>query len=113
MKYKEEEKILVEYLKEKLKSRGVLIFPRDWHLRNLAVARTMLEGNNSPSIQEWQKCIDWAFGHEYWGDKVDHLARVFSLWPRYVMQHKKRKAKTKEEQENKQKKEIIKKLYLS
>ena len=113
MKYKEEEKVLADYLKEKLKARGVLKFPPDWHLRNLSVARTMLAGPDAPSVDQWKICIDWAMEHEFWNDKVDHLARVFNLWPQYVLQHKRINAKTKEEQENKHKKEIIKKLYLS
>ncbi len=113
MEYKEEEKILVAYLKGKLRARGVLKFPPDWHLRNLSVARTMLAGPDAPSAVQWKLCIDWALEHEFWNDKVDHLARVFNLWPQYVLQHKKHETKIKEEQENKQKKEIIKKLYLS
>jgi hypothetical protein len=111
MKYREEEKTLVEYLKEKLKTRGILKFPRDWHLRNLAVARTMLEGDNAPSTQEWQKCINWAFAHKFWGDKVDHLARVFALWPQYVLQTRKGNRETDQSQERKR--ELIQKLYLS
>ncbi|MEW6423154.1 MAG: hypothetical protein AB1523_00160 [Bacillota bacterium] len=102
-----EEKALVEYLKAKLESRGVLKLPRDWHLRNLSVARTMLDGENAPSVEEWKACIDWAFAHEFWGDKVDHLARVANLWPKYVLQ--KRGGK----QGRARKKELIKQLYLS
>jgi hypothetical protein len=114
MEYKEEEKILVAYLKEKLKARGILKFPRDWHLKNLSVARTMLDGENAPSVEEWKACIDWAFAHKYWGDKTDHLARVINLWPSYVLQNKKPKGDdARIDQEQERRKELIKKLYMS
>lgn len=107
--YTEEEKALVEYLKAKLEARGVLKLPRDWHLRNLSVARTMLDGENAPSVEEWKACIDWAFAHDFWGDKVDHLARVMNLWPRYVLQKK----KTGGSEKRQRKKDLIRNLYMS
>ncbi len=106
--YTEEEKALVEYLRKKLESRGVLKLPRDWHLRNLSVARTMLDGENAPSVEEWKACIDWAFWHKFWGDKVDHLARVANLWPKYVLQRQKCFGEGLE-----RKKELIRRLYMS
>lgn len=83
--YSDEEKSLVEYLKEKLIKSGVTKFPQDWHLRQLSTARRMLAGDGAPSVNEWKECIDWAFKNDYWKDKVDHLARIMSLWPKYKL----------------------------
>lgn len=83
--YSEEEKELVKYFKEKLISKGVTKFPRDWHLKQLSVARYLLSGENSPSVTDWKSCIDWAFNHQYWGDKVDHLSTVERLWIEYKL----------------------------
>jgi len=113
--YTEEEKALVEYLKEKLEARGVLKLPRDWHLRNLSIARTMLDGENAPSLDQWKACIDWAFKDEFWRDKVDHLARVSNLWPKYVLQAKKKSCSLEPGQqlEEEKKKAIIRSLYMN
>ncbi|MTI82722.1 MAG: hypothetical protein FH756_02245 [Firmicutes bacterium] len=83
--FSEEEKALVAHLKEKMKERGVNKFPRDWHLKQLSVARNMLAGENAPEVEQWEACIDWLFKDRYWKDKVDHLARVEALWPKYVL----------------------------
>jgi len=83
--FSEEEKALVAHLKEKMKERGVSKFPRDWHLKQLSVARNMLAGENAPAVVQWKACIDWLFRDRYWKDKVDHLARVEALWPKYVL----------------------------
>lgn len=107
--FTEDEKALVEYLKEKLKQRGVMKFPRDWHLKQLTVARDMLAGEKAPGLEEWKTCIDWLMDHKYWGDKVDHLYRVEALWTQYILQAKKAPAA----QGSDRRKEIIKKLYLS
>lgn len=85
--FSQEEKELVAYFKDKLKSRGITKFPRDWHLKQLSVARYLLSGDKPPSLDEWKSCIDWAFGDPYWGDKVDHLARIEALWPKYMLKH--------------------------
>ncbi|SHJ59756.1 hypothetical protein SAMN02745219_02911 [Desulfofundulus thermosubterraneus DSM 16057] len=108
--FSDEEKALAEYLKEKLKLRGVHKFPRDWHLRQMAVARTMLAGENAPSVEDWKACIDWLFRHPYWGDKVDHLARVLDLWPRYVLQARNHRQ---DDEERERKRALLKSLYLS
>ncbi|MDI6711484.1 MAG: hypothetical protein QME76_12520 [Bacillota bacterium] len=81
-------KALVAYLKEKLAAQGVTKLPRDWHLRQLSTARTMLDGPRAPGLADWCACIDWAFSDTYWMDKVDHLATVARLWPKYALQHK-------------------------
>ncbi|MEW6540594.1 MAG: hypothetical protein AB1402_03115 [Bacillota bacterium] len=109
--YAEDEKALVNYLKEALKKRGVLRFPRDWHLRQLATARVMLAGRNAPSLDEWRKCIDWAFTEPYWKNRIDHLARIEGLWPRYVLQA--RPGTGGDSRDRKKEREMIKKLYLS
>ena len=96
--FTEEEKSLAAYLKEKLASRGVKKLPRDWHLKQLSTARIMLAGANAPALREWKACIDWAFADDFWGDKVDHLARIEGLWPKYVLRkNRKMKGKTPEE----------------
>lgn len=84
--YTEAEKALVSYLKEKLAARGIQKFPRDWHLKQLSTARNMLAGDKAPSPEEWRRCIDWAFADPFWCDKVDHLARIEALWPKYMLQ---------------------------
>lgn len=111
--FTEDEKALVEYLKDKLKQRGVLKLPRDWHLKQSTVARDMLAGEKAPSLEEWKACIDWLMGHKYWGDKVDHLYRISSLWAQYILQAKRTDHTVKGSQESDRRKEIIKKLYLS
>ncbi|NLI14561.1 MAG: hypothetical protein GX425_18570 [Peptococcaceae bacterium] len=112
--FTEDEKSLVEYLKEKLSVRGVKKLPRDWHLKQLSTARGMLAGENAPTVAQWQACMDWAFADEFWCDKVDHLARVEGLWAKYVLQqNKKLKGKTPEEIARKEKeKAFIRSLYI-
>jgi len=110
--FTESEKNLVEYLKEKLAARGIKKFPRDWHLRQLSTARLMLAGENAPSLDEWKDCIDWLFSHEYWGDKVDHLARVEGLWTKYVLQGNKSVENANIRAEKEKKKAFIKSLYI-
>jgi hypothetical protein len=108
--YSEDEKALVAYLKEKLTGRGVKKYPRDWHLKQLAVARRMLAGPSAPGLEQWKACIDWLFEHQFWGDKVDHLARVEDKWVQFALQNR-RQFKT-DDQESNRRKELIKKLYL-
>jgi hypothetical protein len=91
--FTEEEKALVKYLKEKLAARGIEKFPRDFHLKQLTIARNMLAGDNAPTVEEWQKCIDWCFKEPFWKDKVDHLARVETLWSKYCLQGGRKAAK--------------------
>lgn len=83
--FTEEQKTLVQYLKDRLKSRGVEKLPRDWHLKQLSTARDMMAGPTAPTVEQWKACIDWAFTDRYWMDKVDHLARILALWPKYVL----------------------------
>jgi hypothetical protein len=85
--YKDEEKSVVQYLKDVLKSRGVEKLPRDWHLKQLATAKIMLSGEKAPGVEEWKACIDWAFHNPFWCDKVDHLAAIERLWPKFVLQN--------------------------
>lgn len=112
--FTDDEKSLVQYLKEKLSVRGVKKLPRDWHLKQLSTARVMLAGENAPTLAQWKACIDWAFVHDFWGDKVDHLARVEGLWAKYVLQkNKKMKGKTPEEIARKEReKAFIRSLYI-
>jgi hypothetical protein len=93
--FTDEEKALVEYLKSRLKSRGVEKYPRDWHLKQLSVARDMLSGETAPTVEQWEACMDWLFNDEFWGDKIDHLSRVLALWPKYVLRKNNKKAKPK------------------
>jgi len=112
--YTETEKALVAYLKKALEARGVRKFPRDWHLKQLSCARTMLDGPAAPTLEEWQACIDWAQAHSFWRDKIDHLARISWLWTQYCLQ-KKRDSKpgTNAIEEKKRRKQFIKSLYMS
>lgn len=108
-RYTDEERLLVDYLKAKLLARGVKRLPRDWHLKQLSMARVMLSGDNSPSLDEWKACIDWCFNHKYWSDKVDHLARADNLWTKYVLQA--RGASKEEPRAAAKKKAFIRSLY--
>ena len=107
--YSDEEKTLVEYFRQALKTRGVERVPRDWHLKQLSTDRAMLAGEKAPSLDEWKACIDWAFCEPYWKDKLDHLARVESLWPRFILQKSKRVTGGNRQKEI----ELIKTLYMS
>lgn len=109
--YTEDEKELVSYLKERLTQRGVKRYPRDWHLKQLAVSRRMLAGATAPTVAQWKTCIDWLLGHQFWGDKIDHLARVEEKWVQFALQNK-NKALFRKDDEDKRK-ELIRKLYLS
>lgn len=109
--FTDKEKEIVAYLKQKLVERGVKKFPRDWHLKQSAVARGMLAGPAAPTLEQWKECIDWLFKHKFWGDKVDHLSRVEALWVQYALQGSKNQ-KT-DQPDNDKRKELIKKLYLS
>lgn len=95
----------MEYFRQALKVRGVNRVPRNWHLKQLATARAMLAGENAPTVEEWKACIDWAFEEPYWKDRIDHLARIEALWPRFVLQCKKVRGDKKSE--------ILRKLYLA
>ena len=94
-KFSDIEKALVDYLKSKLATHGIKKFPRDWHLKQLSTARNMLAGDNAPSLEQWKACIDWCFKEPFWKDKVDHLARVEALWPKYCLQERKPSKKDK------------------
>ena len=83
--FSDEEKALVTALKECLNAAGVNKFPADWHLKQLSTARRMLAGESAPDMAEWLACMKWAFDHPYWQDKVDHLARILALWPKYKL----------------------------
>lgn len=109
--FTEAEKSLVEYFKQQLVARGIQKFPRDWHLKQLTVARNMLAGEKAPSVEEWKACIDWCFAHEFWGDKVDHLARVETLWVQYVLSKSGRK--NKKSPGTDKEKELLNRLYYS
>jgi len=116
--YTETEKALVAYLKKALEARGVRKFPRDWHLKQLSCARTMLDGPAAPTLEEWQACIDWALAHSFWRDKIDHLARISWLWTQYCLQKSKKKRDSKPGtnntiEEKERKKQLIRSLYMS
>lgn len=108
--YTDDEQRLVEYFKEQLKARGIKKFPRDWHLKQLSTARNMLAGENAPTLDEWKSCIEWCFAHEYWGDKVDHLARVEYLWTKFILQARKKPCWPGQDEDKK--KAFIRSLYI-
>lgn len=103
--YTDEEKHLVEYFREALRIRGVGQVPRDWHLKQLSTARAMLAGKNAPTLEDWKACIDWAFTEPFWKDKLDHLARIEALWPRFALQRKRADTRPRKEIE------LIESLY--
>lgn len=107
--YTEAEKSLVQYFKDALRAKGVAKFPRDWHLKQLSCARTILDGPAAPTLEQWRACIDWAFKHPYWHDKIDHLARISWLWTQYCLQTSEKKRGENEQR----KKELIKSLYMN
>ncbi len=107
--YTAEEQALVAAFREKLKALGVLKFPRDWHLKQLSTARAMLAGDNAPSVEQWVECIEWAFTEPYWRTRIDHLARIEALWPRYCLQNP--PGKKAERDRRKRELEILKELY--
>jgi len=113
--YTKTEKALVEYFKKTLEARGISKFPRDWYLKQLSCARTMLDGSDAPTIEQWQGCIDWAQEHPFWGDKIDHLARVSWLWMQYCLQKQGEKCGTGKiiDKSKELKKKRIKDLYMS
>ncbi|GBF34119.1 hypothetical protein DCCM_3231 [Desulfocucumis palustris] len=111
-KYTDEEKALVEYLKSKLISRGIVKFPRDWHLKQLSSARYMLAGDNAPNLDEWKACIDWCLADKFWCDKVDHLAAVERLRTKYSLQGNKAGGLIKSINDEKKKSEMLDKLYM-
>ncbi len=82
-KYSEDDKAIANYLKEKLQSQGVTAFPRDWHLKEYAVAHRLLKSSNA---LELKGCIDWLFEDEYWHNKTDSLLVVERQLPKYQLQ---------------------------
>lgn len=84
-KYSEDAKAVANYLKEKLQVKGVTAFPRDWHLKEYAVAHRLLQKSN---VNELKGCIDWLFNDDYWCDKVDSLLAVERQLPKYQLRAK-------------------------
>jgi len=82
-KYSDDDKAIANYLKEKLQNQGVTVFPRDWHLKEYAVAHRILKKSN---VFELKGCIDWLFEDEYWHDKTDSLLVVERQLPKYQLQ---------------------------
>ena len=105
-----EQKELVAYFKDKLKSRGITKFPRDWHLKQLSVARYLFTGDKPPSLAELKSCIDWAFEHQFLGYKVDHLATVERVWIEFKLKNSKR---DQEQQEKEAKRKKFANIYMN
>lgn len=82
-KYSEDAKTVAKHLREKLENSGVTVFPRDWYLKEYAVAQRLLKNS---SLDELKSCIDWLFSHEYWHDKTDSLLVVERQLPKYQLQ---------------------------
>lgn len=81
-KYSEEDKSVANHLKHKLKERGVTALPRNWHLKEYAVAKRLLKKS---SVTELKECIDWLFSDEYWHDKIDSLLVVERQLPKFQL----------------------------
>jgi phage replication O-like protein O len=84
--YSEAEKRIVVQVKTKLQEHGATAFERDWHLKQLAMAGTLLK---TVTEQDILACLDWALQDQYWGDKVDGLATVQRLMKQWQMKGKK------------------------
>lgn len=84
-KYSEDDKAVANYLKEKLQKRGVTALPRNWHLKEYAIAQRLLKKS---TVSELRGCIDWLFSDEYWHDKIDSLLVVERQLPKYQLKTK-------------------------
>lgn len=81
-KYSEDDKAVANHLKEKLKERGVTALPRNWHLKEYAVAQRLLKKSD---VSELKQCIDWLFTDSFWHDKVDSLLAVERRLPKFQL----------------------------
>jgi hypothetical protein len=75
-----EAKRLADGLKQRLKDRGVTVFPRDWHLKAQASAKRLLA---TLSTDEAEALMDWALAHPFWGTKISDLYRIVTLAPEW------------------------------
>ena len=75
-----EAKRLAGGLKQRLKARGVTVFPRDWHLKAQASAQRLL---GTLSIAEAEALMDWALAHPFWGTKISDMYRIVTLAPEW------------------------------
>ncbi len=83
-KYSNEVKDTANYLKEKLKTSGVNVLPRDWTLKNYAtVARLLKTEGVTPEIL--RGCVDWLFTDEYWCDKTTDFLVVERQLAKYQL----------------------------
>lgn len=69
----EDAKETAKYLREKLESYGVDHFPRDWLLKNYAIADRLL--NNIPKA-DLMACIDWAMAEQFWRAKTNDMLSI-------------------------------------
>lgn len=69
----EDAKETARYLREKLESYGVDHFPRDWLLKNYAIADRLL--NNIPKA-DLMACIDWAMAEQFWRAKTNDMLSI-------------------------------------
>lgn len=75
---------LVRALKRALEERGVAQgLPRDWHLRELGIARRLL-AKGIPA-EEWEACMAWGFRDPWWSERLVSLGMLERIWPRYRM----------------------------
>jgi len=81
-KYSEDDKAVANYLKNKLKERGVTALPRNWHLKEYAIAQRLLKKS---SVSELRECINWLFTDDFWHDKVDSLLTVERQLPKFQL----------------------------
>lgn len=84
-KYSSEIKEISMYLKDKLVTNGVKVFPRDWHLKNYSIIKRFL---GTMTKEEVIKAIDWGLEHKYWKDKIDGMQTVNNYLPKYQLQNK-------------------------
>ncbi len=84
--YSDAAKRIVAQVKTRLQEHGATAFERDWHLKQLAMAGSLLKVVSEADILA---CLDWAFQDEFWRDKVDGLATVQRLMKQWQMRGKK------------------------
>jgi hypothetical protein len=78
-------KEVANYLKDKLKARGVYI-PRDWHLKAYATSAAIINSGVPP--EELRACIDWALDDPYWVKQIDGMSAIERALPKFQAQRK-------------------------
>ncbi len=73
MAYSAQARQTVQALKDELTRRGATIFERDWHLKSLAVAESLLKRLTPEALSA---CMKWAFADPFWGSRIDSMSTI-------------------------------------